>query len=352
MPNALNAPCANGACADPWICIDNKCQCNRGSVKLDQSGECYDSKSLCVNHESAADRTVGDSCSQHSECRQPLQACIAAKCGCIEGAYLDAGTNQCLGVARCPFGTTPGKACRRISSVRSDFENVLNDKTGVKTDTCDAGQYCFTSVSGNAGVCCAVTCPLNTAPRSADCSDCPRDTHFCHTVSGNQFAFSVCCQRPCSQNEFNNTYVNQRCMPAAALNDRCEQQNQCDGSASMLCDAKTQRCRCRTTADGSSADFVPKEDALTQSTLNPPQSCRNNGCAKELSRTTQCYAKVGEFLLDQCSTPLFSTRHAVLRTGAVSDEQRLLSRQVPVSLRLPAVAVHVPADTGHYAGAG
>src|SRR4051812_23757395 len=95
-----------------------------------------------VKHQiTVADRSVGDSCSQHTECRQPLQACISAKCGCIEGAYYDAGTNQCLGVARCPFGTTPGKPCRRLSSARSDFENVLNDKKGVKTDTCDEGQY-------------------------------------------------------------------------------------------------------------------------------------------------------------------------------------------------------------------
>ncbi len=91
-----------------------------------------------------AERNLGDTCASHNECRQVMQACISGRCGCIEGSAVDPTTNTCtdgnapelvspcesilFSVQQCPFGTKVGKACRRFTNLRSDFENVLNNK--------------------------------------------------------------------------------------------------------------------------------------------------------------------------------------------------------------------------------
>jgi len=178
-------------------------------------------------------------------------------------------------------------------------------------DDCPAGQFCFTSDDSMTGQCCTAACPFNTTPLGQTCNNCNGDEQFCHRVSGNNFAYAVCCERPCSNAEYENLYVGRKCEKADALNDECTDHLQCDGIATMWCAAKgdgsvtatgeaTKTCQCRTVGN---SQYVTKTDSFT-STINPAQECRNGNCSAQLSRDRECYNVVGLgeqcFIQEQC----------------------------------------------------
>ncbi|CAJ0945140.1 unnamed protein product, partial [Mesorhabditis belari] len=207
-------------CKSPFDCFDEKCICAESFVHHQNTciKKCAKGEIAITewNHQCVKLRGLGEECAYDEQCWTRFSECAAQRCTCRRGMRNQNDT--CIATPYCPFGPAPL------------MNNEVIDCRLDQGAQCPKGLYCQQyHFIRNQGFCCPIAeafCPIGFPHPTADCTNCPYDTHSCYTFNVGMKQQSLCCPTDCHRSSL--VRDGDRCLPLVPLGGECYQNAQCD----------------------------------------------------------------------------------------------------------------------------